>query len=237
MAQQIESLDQEQTSGGNNAGFGEFASGRYRGMGFTPARSSLTAIEFDRNKGSKGIKIYLATADADSIPTQALGSELYSWTVTNATITGAIQKFTLPIPQTLTIGAQYVFYIAPWDTTTDLYADDYQDMVWTPSNVYTGGKPVVNNNGTWSVSDAGNLDAQFKTYGYEPVIYDVVPKTDFQKDTPKINYFSPTPKTADLGHELTDRLYPYVQTVGMYTGLPFGLTYTVAGTVNSPYAP
>lgn len=35
----------------------------------------------------------------------------------------------------------------------------------------------------------------------------------------------------------TDQLYPYVQTVGMYMGLPFGWTYTTSGTVYSPYSP
>ena len=34
-----------------------------------------------------------------------------------------------------------------------------------------------------------------------------------------------------------ERFYPYVITVGMYMGLPFGLTYNFAGTVQSPYNP
>lgn len=32
------------------------------------------------------------------------------------------------------------------------------------------------------------------------------------------------------------QIYTYVQTVGMYMGIP-GMTYTVAGTVQSSYAP
>lgn len=162
-----EIVDQSQLLSGNGAGFGEFTGARYRGMGFTPTLDNLTAIEFQRAQGSKGIKIYIDTADADSIPTHAVGSELYSFTVTNASITGAFQKFTLPVALSVTSGNQYCFYIAPWDTVGNAYADDYADMQWKNSNAYAGGKPIVNNNGTWSVSDSGNLDAYFQTYGEE----------------------------------------------------------------------
>lgn len=162
--------DQIQETGTNNAGFGEWAGVRYRGMGFTPSIASLTAISFDRNKGSKGIKIYLDEADTNSLPIHAVGSEIYSWEVTNASITGNYQKFTLPVEQNLTIGNRYCFYIAPWDTSTHAYADDYQDAVWKNSDVYAGGKPIVFANwsgSAWAVGDDGALDMYFSTWGNE----------------------------------------------------------------------
>jgi Na+-transporting NADH:ubiquinone oxidoreductase subunit NqrE len=172
-----EIVDQSQLLNGTGAGFGENAHVRYRGQGFTPTLNNLSAIEFQRAKGSKGIKIYIDTADANSFPTHAVGSELYSFTVTNASITGSFQKFTLPTLLTgLTIGAQYVFYIAPWDTGTDLYADDYQDMQFRNANVYAGGKAIVwdvDGANTWAVSDAGNLDLYFNTYGYAGAVADL----------------------------------------------------------------
>jgi len=158
-----EIVDQSQLLGGTGAGFGEFDGMRYRGQGFIPDIASLTAIEFDRNKGSYGIKIFLYAADSDSIPT---GGEIYSWEVANGDITGNFQKFTLPVEQTLTIGNRYCFYIAPWDTSAHEYHDDYQDADWKNANVYSDGK-AIQYFGGWSVSDSGNLDMHFQTYGNE----------------------------------------------------------------------
>lgn len=162
-------LDQSQYQRGSAAGFGQTAAIRYRGMGFIPSLPVLRAITFLRNKGSQGIKIYIDTADSNSIPTNAPGSELYSFTVTNAQIvSGAFQRFVLPKPLAVTPGNQYAFYIAPWNTSTDAYADDYADMQWKNSNVYASGKPIVwdaAGAGTFVVSDAGNLDAYFETWG------------------------------------------------------------------------
>jgi hypothetical protein len=158
-------LDQKQYLNAAAAGFGQFAASRYRGMGFTPTLPFLQAISFDRNKGTLGIKIYIDTADVDSIPTNAVGSELYSFVVPNSKITGGFQIFQLPQQLPVTVGAQYCFYIAPWDTATNAYGEDYQDMLWTASDPYAGGKPIVNTAGTWAVSDGGNLDAMFETFG------------------------------------------------------------------------
>lgn len=175
----MEIVDQSQLQNGNQAGFGEFSGVRYRGMGFIPSLASLTAIEFDRNKGSKGIKIYIDEADSDSKPIHAVGSEIYSFTVANADITGAFQKFTLPVEQTLTIGNQYCFYIAPWDTVANAYADDYQDMNHKNADVYASGKPIKYESGVWSVSDGGNLDMYFQTYGMEAEVEIISPFPTF----------------------------------------------------------
>ena len=163
-----EVVDQQQLLTGASAGFGDDTGVKYRGIGFTPALASLTAIEFARIKGSHGIKIFLDTANASSIPDHNEAGAIYAWTVPNASITGVTQKFTLPVEQTLTIGAQYVFYISPWNTGTDAYVNDYTDMTWRAANVYAGGGPIQYTvAGGWTVSDFGNLDAYFKTYGNE----------------------------------------------------------------------
>lgn len=160
---QGEVKDQRQLDSGNSAGFGQFSSVRYRGMGFIPALPVLTAISFNlTSKGSLGMKVFIYAGTTDSIPT---GSELYSFTITNANLSTGLTKYTLPTPLSLTVGNQYCFYLAPWNTETDSYSDDYRDLQWKNSDEYSAGKPIVNNNGTWAVSDSGNLDMHFETYG------------------------------------------------------------------------
>jgi len=117
------------------------------------------------NLGTKALKVYLDTADSDSIPLHAVGSEIYSWVIVNLSLSLSLKKYILPVEQTINPGTQYVLYFAPWDFTTNVYADDYRDMEWIGSDAYADGKAVANNNGTWSVSDSGNLDLNFETFG------------------------------------------------------------------------
>ena len=159
-----EIIDQQNTGGSSNAGFGEFSGTRYRGQGFTPSLASFTALAFQLSgTGSKDVKVYIDTADSNSIPTNSVGSEVYSWTIANASLSASLAKYTAPAEQALTAGSQYCYYLAPFSSGS--YSDDYRDAVWTNSNSYSGGKPIVNSAGTWSVSDSGNLDANFRTYG------------------------------------------------------------------------
>lgn len=158
-------VDQSQYTGSAVAGLGQTAVTRYRGMGFTPTLNYLSAISFKRNVGIQGIKVYIDTADVDSIPLHAVGSEIYSFVIPNSLLSSNFKRYMLPIELAVTPGTQYCFYLAPWSTSTDTYTDDYQDMTWTNSNPYSGGKPIINTAGTWAVSDSGNLDALFDTWG------------------------------------------------------------------------
>jgi hypothetical protein len=215
-----EVVDQSQTLHNVGAGFGEFSHVRYRGQGFKPTLNNLSAIEFQRGLGSKGIKIYVDEADSNSFPVHAVGSELYSFTVPNGSITGSFQKFTLPVLLTgLTPGAQYVFYIAPWDTVGNAYADDYQDMQFKNSNAYADGKAIVwdvDGANTWAVSDGGNLDLYFNTYGYvsserEINVSEHVTVTDSR------NVGSPVDantRTIYASENVTVTDTPYVRTIG-----------------------
>lgn len=168
---QGEVKDQRQLDSGNSAGFGEFSGMRYRGMGFIPSLPILTAISFNLTSlGSKGVKVFIYAGTTDSIPT---GSELYSFTIANGSLSTGLTKYTLPTPLTLTVGNQYCFYLAPWDTSSNTYSDDYRDLQWKNSDEYSAGKPIAYN-GSWSVSDSGNLDMHFETYAKAPDLANTV---------------------------------------------------------------
>jgi hypothetical protein len=158
--------DQRQNSETTNAGFGEFSFVRYRGQSFTAAFATLTAIGFQMiSQGSKGLKVYLYAADSSGLPT---GSELYSFVIANAQVSTSFKQYRLPVAQTLTPGNRYCFYLAPWDTSGDAYSDDYRDLRHVNSSTYSSNYAIVNNNGTWSQSDSGDLDMWFETYGRPP---------------------------------------------------------------------
>ena len=153
-------VDQQQSTNNASFGFGQFASVRYRGQGFTPTYNYLTSIAFYRDAPTADLKIYIDSGDANNIPTHSVGSELYSFIVPHAQITGALQKFTLPVPLAVTPGNKYCFYIAPF--SGGVYSDDYQNQHGTSSQTYATGKEITNNNGTWSNE---GLSFQFTTYG------------------------------------------------------------------------
>ena len=160
-----DTLDQSQPLGNTYAGFGEYSGTRYRGMGFKTTGTSLTAISFELySTGTYGMKVYIDTADADSIPEHAVGSELYSWEIPNAQLSAPLKKYSLPTPLSVTPATQYCFYLAPWNTTTHAYADDYRDPSWQNANVYANGKPIGYSSGAWWVSDSGNFDMRFEIY-------------------------------------------------------------------------
>ncbi|MDE1867960.1 MAG: hypothetical protein KGI08_09670, partial [Thaumarchaeota archaeon] len=94
-------LDQHQDSEGTNFGFGQFAVVRYRGQCFTPAiAGQLGTLGFSRTKGTSDIKVYIDTASAN-VPDHAVGSELYSWIIPNASIVNGYSTYDLPVPLTL----------------------------------------------------------------------------------------------------------------------------------------
>lgn len=160
-----EVLDQSQTGGVTSAGFGEVSATRYRGQAWVPTYSRLEAISFQLGSvGTQGIKVYIDSATG-SIPDHSPGAEIYSFTIANATLAASFKKYLLPVPlDGLTPGAQYAFYLAPWNIAGNTYSDDYRDLTWINSNAYLPGDAIVNNAGTWSVSDTGNLDMKFETY-------------------------------------------------------------------------
>jgi hypothetical protein len=158
--------DQSQTLNNTDAGFGTFTTDRYRGQGFIPSQANLAAIGFnltDLGEG-QGMKVYLDTADVNSIPTHAVGSELYSFTINISNLHTGYHIYQLPVAQTLNTGSQYCLYFAPWDTGNNSYSDDYRNFRWQNEDIYASGKAIINTDGTWIYSDFGNLDMQFATY-------------------------------------------------------------------------
>lgn len=151
-------LTNAQDSEGSSFGFGEFANVRYRGQRFTPLISGeITTVGFSRNKGSQGIKVYFDTVTSNA-PTNSPGSELYSFTITNANVIDEYGEYALPTPLAVTGGTEYCFYIAPWDTSGNVYADDYQDVRGVS---VTGGGEITNTTGTWSME---NLTFHYRIY-------------------------------------------------------------------------
>ncbi len=155
-------LDQFQNITTSGFGFGEFAVVRYRGQVFTAGLTgSIGTIGFSRDKGSIGIKVYFDTVDGSNFPAHALGSELYSFTITNANIVNGYGEYVLPVPLAGIVAAtKYCVYFAPWNTGTDLYQDDYRDA--HGNNATAGGVTEITNvNGVWSTE---NLCFNYKTY-------------------------------------------------------------------------
>lgn len=151
----VGTLDQHQDSTGSSFGFGQFASGRYRGQCFTPAiAGKLGTIGFDRIKGTTDIKVYIDSTTSH-VPTHAVGSELYSFTITNANLVTNYSTYDLPTPLTLNVGTEYCFYLAPF--VSGAYSDDYQDV----HGVSSGTLEMTNNNGVWSNE---NLTFHYATY-------------------------------------------------------------------------
>lgn len=151
-------LDQHQDNATVGFGFGEYAIVRYRGQVFTCGiTGNLDTVGFNRNKGSKGIKVYFDTVDGSNLPAHAVGSELYSFVITNANVVNGYGEYTLPTPLPVTSGTKYCFYLAPWDTA---YVDDYADC--NGINSISGGvAEITSTAGSWATEE---LTFNYKTY-------------------------------------------------------------------------
>lgn len=159
----VGTLDQHQDSTGANFGFGEFAIVRYRGQCFTPSVSgTLGTIGFNRTKGSWDIKVYIDSTSGN-LPAHAVGSELYSFTISNANVVDQYGEYDLPVPLSLAAGTQYCFYLASWDIGSNAYHDDYADC----HGVASGTREITNNAGSWSNE---NLTFNYATYMVIPPI-------------------------------------------------------------------
>ncbi len=159
-------LDQYNDTGGTAIGFGQAAGTVYRAQGFIPTKNSLTKIGFKPNSvGTKGLKVIIDVAGSNSFPTGTLGTGLYSFTITNATLSTSFKEYSLPVALTVTTGSQYCFYLAPWDTGTNLYSDDYRDFDSNTANPYASGKMSSYASSAWTNNDAGTSDMVFATYG------------------------------------------------------------------------
>lgn len=156
--------DINQPTGGGNIGHGEFSGVRYRGQGFIPsADGNLYSLGWQMNDlGSKGMKVYIDTADANSLPNNGIGGELYSWEIVNADLSSSFKEYVLPVPLALTGGVRYIFYLAPWDTSSHAYSDDYRNMDWATSNPYADGRGTKLESGVWQTD--GGLDLHFDTF-------------------------------------------------------------------------
>lgn len=152
-------LDQQQTTSTSSFGFGQTSGPKYRGQVFTCGISGrLGTLGFNRTKGSLGLKVYIDTVDGSNLPVHAFGSELYSWEITNASVVNLYGEYDLPVPQTLVAGTKYCFYIAPWNTSTHLYQDDYQDA----HGVNSGSLEITYNTVSWTIENG--LTWNYKTY-------------------------------------------------------------------------
>jgi len=153
-------LDQHQDNEGANFGFGQASGVKYRGQCFTPALAgSLVTIGWSRNLGSTDIKCYLDSSSSGTAPDHAVGSELYSFIIPNASLVNGFGTYNLPTPLPLTVGQQYCFYLATF--IGGVYTDDYQDChgINTPGGVGGG---QITNNGSWFAEN--NIEFHFATY-------------------------------------------------------------------------
>lgn len=168
-------LDQSNYTGATGIGFGDTGNGRdYLSQGFIPTLNNITAVSFriaDKDgSGSIGYKVWIDTCDTNSKPAGSVGTGIGGATeITNAAlVTGALTKYTLTTPVTgLIPGNRYCFVIAPWNTSTHVFAASYHDVMSSTANPYASGK---RNHGdtaytTWSTPDSGNDDILFETYG------------------------------------------------------------------------
>lgn len=164
---QADSVDQSQTSGSTNAGFGESSGLKYTCQGFKPTYDQVTAISFKINSvGSKGMLLWIDSGTSNSFPTGILESGLGSMEILNSQlVSNVLTKYTFPTPISVTPNSQYVFCLAPWNTTTHTYSSDYRDLKTSLSNPYANGKSAVYNGTSWSNHDSGNADRVFETYG------------------------------------------------------------------------
>ncbi len=146
-------LDQHQDSEGANFGFGQAAGVKYRGGLFTPAISGfLTSLGFSRDVGTTDIKVYIDST-VSGLPEHAVGSELYSFTITNVQLT-TYGVYDLPTPLKLQAGKQYCFYLAPF--SGGVYSDDYRD-----AHGVAGGFAEITYAGSWF---SENLTYHYATY-------------------------------------------------------------------------
>lgn len=169
-----EVVDIEQLKCDVTAGFGEFDNSddkggvRYRGQGATPGENikAWTSIEFDIPPSNTDLRVFIDTADSDSIPEHGIDGAIFSFTIPNSELKEGM-KYDLPEEFPVVKGTQYVAYLAPYKN--GVYCDDYRDMKWGSNNPYCGGKGVVNINGCWIVSDlsSGTIDMKVKFYGRE----------------------------------------------------------------------
>jgi hypothetical protein len=165
---QSEAIIHRQDSTGSNFGFGEFSGVRYRGM-ILPVfgnDNAITKIGFSRNKGSQGVKVYFDTVVSNA-PEHAVGSELYSFTIPNASLVNGYGEYTLPVPLPVTAGVVYCFYLAPWNTSSNVYQDDYQDVQGISSGTeitYNGGWSTENLSFRYRIYGSGLLDPGLYTY-------------------------------------------------------------------------
>lgn len=162
-------LDQQNLTGGVGIGSGQTPTPQARSQGFKPTYNYLSAIAFKINSvGSKGMLVVIDNADANSKPTGTYQVGLYSFEITNAQLSTALKKFSLPTPLAVTANNQYAFYLVPWNTTTHAYADDYRDWDSSVGNPYANGKQAFydSGSGTWGNNDSGNADSVFQTYGF-----------------------------------------------------------------------
>lgn len=161
-------IDQFNYSGGVGIGWGD-ATRHARGQGFIPNFKYLSGIAFKINStGSKGMKVFIDTADSNSFPTHAFETgALASFVIPNSSLTTNLKRFNLPVPLAVTPGNQYCFYLEPWDTSTDTYADDYRDWDSSVGNPYASGKQAQYDPTApgWLNNDSGNADSVFETYG------------------------------------------------------------------------
>lgn len=158
-------LDQQNLTGGVGAGFGEASGQVYKGQGFIPTATTLSAIAFQlRATGSQGMKVFIDNADANFFPTGTLGVGLYSFTIANGSLATTLKTYNLPVALTIVPGNRYCFYLAPWNIGGNVYADDYRDMEVSVANPYANGKNI-NYSGSWVNGDGGNQDLVFQTYG------------------------------------------------------------------------
>lgn len=162
-------LDQSNSTGTQDVGFGNGSTNKYACQGFKPTYNRVTAVSvyLTNNIGTEDMLIWVDAADSNSYPTGTLEQGLGRMEIPNSQLAYALTKYTFSSPITVTPNNQYVFCVAPWDNSTHSYATRYRNFKSSTSNPYANGKVSTysTSGSTWSNPDSGALDRVFEVYG------------------------------------------------------------------------
>jgi hypothetical protein len=168
-----DNLDQSNYSGSVSIGFGNGGSIKYSCQGFKPTYTHVTAVSFRLNSvGSAGMLVWIDAANSNSFPTGTLEQGLGSLEIPNSQLSTSLTKYTFATPISVTPNSQYVFCLAPWNTSTHSYTTGYRDLMSSVSNPYSNGRMSNYNSTTqlWNNNDSGNGDRIFEVYGENIVV-------------------------------------------------------------------
>lgn len=161
-------LDQIQPVGESSVGFGEQTGVYSRGQTFRPQLDNIHKIGFNmKSTGSKGMRISIGETVGGLPPSTATTSPLCQQIYTNGQLVTGFQRYELDTPCSVTPETEYYMIFEPWNTTTNLYENDYRDMGFEPDS-YADGKGLEKGGATaWTSTNSNEL--QFETYSLQTI--------------------------------------------------------------------